>query len=150
MSAISSPVQAWRRHRLRWHPQKRVVRTTDPDIARREIGVPDLRHRILVGIALSGRFLAASQIGQRIGIEPGQRQIKVIVLQCGQFHLQHGLIPAGVLGDAVVAITRARRWVGSDGRAPRPARSGEPELCAPPAGHACHDDAVFAGQDSDW
>ena len=38
------------------------------------------RYRILVGVALGGRFFASHEVGQSVGIEPGQGQVELIVL----------------------------------------------------------------------
>ena len=62
----------------------------------------DFRGDIIVRLPVVGRFLSGQQIGQGVGVKPGQRKIKAVLLQGGEFDLQHRLVPACVLGDAVV------------------------------------------------
>ena len=128
---------------------QQAVAAQQPDVARaRDRRLGHLGHRIVIGLALGVRLVARHQLGQRVGIEAGERQIEVVVLQGREFDAQHRVVPAGVLGDAVVgdhqgpALRRAQ-MVEHDHRhhlQPELLRGGEPSVPG-------DDHAVAAGQD---
>jgi RsiW-degrading membrane proteinase PrsW (M82 family) len=69
----------------------------------RDTGVSGhVRHGVVIGVAFGAGFLAGQDLQQLVGIEAGQRQVEVVALEIRQLDAQHRVVPASVLGNAVV------------------------------------------------
>ena len=100
----------------------------------REIGVSHLRHRILIGLAsLSGSSPAISSASASAS-KPVMSRSKPSSCKAASSIAQHRIVPAGVLGDAVVrdhqgAALRRRQVIEHDHRhrlQPELLRGGQP------------------------